>query len=136
MAILPLCIVLGFLWVIGTARIFGRTPGMSRWLAKYPAAKLLFLPPVIIVPVTGIFISRARRRSLDELVAADGRLCLNCRYPVSDTSPKGKCSECGEPSDIGSLKRGWCRTYHSMAYEIDWPASRRDSGSDVRPESA
>ncbi len=42
---------------------------------------------------------------------------------------------CGSAYDGFSLRRGWCRTYPALAYEIDWPTASTGGvpAGDARP---
>lgn len=104
----------------------GFMPGLWRQTAGKQPATFLFLPHVMIVPgiaVGGVLARRGRRRALRELIELQGKLCLRCHYKLEHALPAGRCPECGTPYDPGSLKRGWCRTYPNLGYEIDWPTA-------------
>src|SRR3954464_9943700 len=115
------------LWMIGSALALraGYFPALSRFFTAHPAAKALFITPTLLLPLAitaGIFTARARRRSIADLIAAGGWLCLSCRYRLDRSLAAGHCPECGHPFDPGSLKRGWGPPSPPPAYEIDWPA--------------
>jgi hypothetical protein len=117
---------IGLAWTAATAlpMRFGYLPSLNQILLAHHWAIVAFLPQTIILPcilVGAIMNFRARRDSVAHLIKAQGQLCLACRYPL--TTPAGACPECGQTYDQSSLKRGWCRTYRELAYEIDWPSA-------------
>lgn len=135
--IMLVSVPVGFTWTAATAlpMRFGYLPSLSQSLQAHHWAIVAFLPQVVIAPglvVGGTIAFCARRRSLSELINAKGQLCLVCRYPL--TTPAGACPECGHSYDEGSLKRGWCRTYPALAYEIDWPTGATPRALDRLPE--
>jgi hypothetical protein len=134
-------IVGGLAWMFGTALALraGWFPGLRGWLGTHPNGTMLFVPQALMIPgviVSAVIFGRSVRRSQAALIAAQGRLCLNCRYDLGASAPSGACPECGEPYDVGALKRGWCRRYPRMAYEIDWPGPESGSGTDVPSPAA
>ncbi len=129
--IMALSVPVGLAWMGLSLLAFrsGSVPALQRIVALHPWTAGLFFLPILILPgvITGaVMSSRSQRRSLAELIDAKGQLCLACRYPLTRSSltaglATGACPECGTITDPGSLKRGWCRTYPALAYEVDWP---------------
>lgn len=120
-------IALGLLWTLGClgGMRLGLLPGLTRSIRLHPPLVVLLMPfdvLIVALPLALFLGFRGRRRSLESLVSARGWLCLNCRYRLDPNIAAGRCPECGEPFDAGILKRGWCRAYRELAYEIDWPA--------------
>ena len=75
---------------------------------------------IVCIPTLAILGRRAHRQAIEEIVRCNGRMCLNCRYALDQRCNTGTCPECGHPFDLSSLRRGWCRTYKELAYEVDW----------------
>jgi hypothetical protein len=60
---------------------------------------------------------RATRRAFAQVAAADYRLCLHCRYPLTGLDDERACPECGRPFTAEALISGWRRTYPKLLNE-------------------
>jgi hypothetical protein len=116
---------LGVAWMLAGGVVLSGL--LARAGVSGKAMPFFFLPHIVMIPVVVggiVWQIRSRRRSREELIRANGLLCLSCRYPLEGKLEAGACPECGARYDLFSLKRGWRRTYSDLAYEIDWPARR------------
>lgn len=87
-----------------------------------PAACTLILPieiaiwlffPLIVLLVIVISNLRTRvlRAELRSIEQRGYRVCLGCRYALTDLPEKGTCPECGEAYDPALLEHSWRWTY-------------------------
>lgn len=78
--------------------------------------------PIVGVPLifvglmlAGVLLHRQVRRRMRVLLRAhDCKLCLRCRYLLSDLPDHGRCPECGEPYALERLRGAWERTYRDL----------------------
>jgi hypothetical protein len=94
----------------GVARYMGRagTPlsGVGGWL---------FFAGVWVNLAALIAAIWIRRRNQKLVKDARFRLCLRCRYSLTDLEPDGVCPECGKAYTAKGLEEGWARTYPALA---------------------
>lgn len=69
-----------------------------------------------LIPAMASF-TLADKRGRREVIAADWRLCLRCRYPLVDNAASGRleCPECGASGTPDRIERSWRWSYRDSA---------------------
>jgi hypothetical protein len=101
----------------GPQNLFGAWPTMIA-IAQLPVLiiALILLPPpsdwIVVVFVSNaalglLCLAWIRRRLQIQLRAANGRLCVDCRYSLKDLPSPGICPKCGEGFPLDGYASPW-----------------------------
>ena len=99
-----------FRWYLGffAAYILLGAVIIARRLGSNPVLPVTYL---LVLAALGVLLIRARRMGEREVVRANYRLCLQCRYELPRGVQQGTCPECGEEFTLDELVVGWRSTY-------------------------
>jgi hypothetical protein len=97
-------------WSIGVmsfAMIFAE-PWSDWGILKSPWTGQAFFLAVVVV--LGLCAGRRWRQLRSRLVAANGRICIQCLYALNDLPTPGNCPECGKPFPKDAHVSVWEKT--------------------------
>jgi len=88
---------------------------------------IMGLLPVLVLVGNPYFIgARVKVRFARELFEHEGRMCLDCGYPLEGLPDEHNCPECGEAYEIGELRAAW----------LHWLTETRREDEELRAREA
>ncbi len=97
--------------------VFGMNGGVLAALRSGVPATVIYLVPLSSLVILALAVSLkryGRRLGMNEVSSRQCRLCLRCRYALTDLPDEGRCPECGEAFTLSGLKSGWERVYPAL----------------------
>jgi hypothetical protein len=102
---------------------------MAAWLLRGAARPMDWVAMILLAaPVFGAFFlwaflvswlrRSARRQDETDVVGLNRRVCLKCRYDLSQLGDEGSCPECGMAFALPLLIKSWAWTYQEEPQDL------------------